>query len=233
MAGRPEMNVRHFFAILATALAYSGATCAADVEAGSFGIFTNPTGPPAMVVSGIGSPIITWGEGLPTPSSLAFAGSTVSAPFNTDFRLGTLVETNGVTASGTQANGVQLDLTLGLTSPAFGNLALASALALDNTTNIPGDPLGSADGVVLLTPLAATTFAVGTTTYTLQLVGFANASGPGLASFSSTDLYVLENGSAQVDLMARITPVPEPETYALMLAGLATALFAFRHRKAS
>jgi len=142
------------------------------------GKFVNPspTSPPA-VLTGVGTPTFTWGDGSPfgsPPSSLSFAGSSFNPKPGDTFTLGTLNYFNGTTLVGTEAHGVDLSIAVAFDNVPSKSMSLDTTLELINTDNLGIDPWADADYVSF-------------------------TSGGYVHSF-----HVLEGQSAQADLLAKI-----------------------------
>jgi hypothetical protein len=227
------MKLHHLALACAATFAFAHAQ-AADVEGSTSGAWVNPApAAPPVVVTGVGTPVFTWGESA-LPNSLSFRGTAYASPFETPFRVGSISYFNGTTTLGTTPDSVQLALTLDFTNPALGAITSNYDFTLITTTNT-ADPIESADFVKLPSLFSSTSFFIGSTEYRVKLVGFDNVVGDGFLESSASELHVIEGGTASADLFAIVTtqPVPEPETYALMLAGLAAIGGVVRRRQRS
>ena len=81
---------------------------------------------------------------------------------------------------------------------------------------------------------ASNTFKINGITYHFEITGFQNVIGDGFLDSSADQFHVMEGRRAQADLYANVTAsVPEPETYAMLLAGLAGVGLFSRRRKAA
>lgn len=215
-------------ALFATALFVGANQALADFMGSSAGVFLNPVGPATMVTTGTGTSSFTWGNGAP-PSSLSFAGGAFSTPGESLFTVGTLTYYNGAIVAGTQADMVDLYLTLAFTNPAGIIENFNYTLGLINTLNT-GDPIASAD-YVTLPSVSNTVFTAGGIDYTLRLE-FGNFSG---ASFGGPNEFrVLEGQTASVQILGNITTnlagVPDGGSTLTML-GLALASLAAVRRQ--
>jgi hypothetical protein len=214
--------------LVGSALLVAASQALADFTGTSSGIFDNPVGPGGMVTTGAGTSSFTWGTG--SPSSLSIAGNAFSTPAETAFLVGVLTYHNGTIVSGTNADSVDMLLTLSFTSPVGVSQSFSYNLGLINTLNNTGTPEGDAD-IVTLPSVPSTTFTDGIDTYTLQL-GFANFSA---SSFGGPNEFrVFENETATVDVVGKITTnlhgVPDNGS-TLALLGLALASVGFIRRK--
>lgn len=219
-------------AVLGLALAQAEA---ADVVGSTSGVWTNYS-PLSATVTGAGTSVFTWGSGAAfqsPPNQLSFVGNAFASPFETKFKVGTVSYFNGTTAVGSTADTVDLRLTLNFTTPALGNVTGDYGFQLISTPNV-GDPDGDADFVKLPGLFSSTAFMIGGTTYHVKLTGFENVVGDGFLVSDATEFHVREFGTASADLYAEVTTqaIPEPETYALMLAGLGVLSMVARRRKA-
>lgn len=209
---------------------------AVPIAGSSSGIFTNPTGPGGMQVTGVGTSSFTWGDGSlfgSPPSSLDFLGTSFSTTTSMFFDIGDITYFNGTIAAGTQADTVDLELTLNFTAPPGTVESFTYLLSLINTPNT-SDPNASADIIQFPTTLPTSTFTIDGTVYTVGLeVGTVTGGG-----FSSqTTFSVLEGQSATAVLRGIVTSegvvqIPEPGTLALFGIGLIGVGFARRRAAA-
>ncbi|GGI18601.1 choice-of-anchor K domain-containing protein [Bradyrhizobium guangdongense] len=213
---------------------------AADVEGSSSGIFVNPL-PVGATTTGVGTNNFTYGQTIDVPTRLTFTGNpSFASAFEVPFYVGTLFYHNGAISLGTQATSVDLQLATNFTTPsALGLVTSTFTLGLVTTPNT-SDPIASADFVNLPSTFTPSIFNIGGTNYTVTLVDFQNVVGDGFLSSSSTQLHVIEGGSATADLYAEVTRdtsgviggVPETSTWVMMLIGFAGVGFAsYRNRK--
>lgn len=216
-------------------LFFSANLYAQAVAGSSSGSFINPTGPGGMLTSGVGTPSFSWGDGSAfgsPPSSLAFTGGAFSSSVNTPFSFGTLSYYNGTILLGTEATGVDLSVLLNFTTPSGVNQSFNYTLGLINTPNV-GTPAEQADIVQFQTTFPSSSFTYGGVNYTMEFLGIGSITGSGYSTINQ--FHVLEGASANAELLGRITaqtaPVPEPETYAMLLAGLGLLSFAAKRKK--
>lgn len=178
------------------------------------GVFTNPSG---GVTTGVGTDFFTWGDPITSVSSLRFTGKSFSVNTRTGlyvlgsfaqksrpkFSIGTLDYHNGTVEGGTEADSVQLETTIQLTSPVqTGPVVIPIQLDLVNTEN-NDDPTASADSVYLpgtLAPVTLTT--TGGAPITIEANGFGNVTANGFTQVKQ--FFVLEESSATADLYAQI-----------------------------
>ncbi|MEP6501805.1 MAG: choice-of-anchor K domain-containing protein [Betaproteobacteria bacterium] len=215
--------------VAACALAVAALQAVADPVSGSTsGTWVNPTSGAGIVTTGVGTPAFTWGDGSAGdtgPSSVDFAAvaggfSTVT---ETPFKVGTLTYFNGTTALGSTPDSVQLALTLDFLSPTIPSVTSDYTFDIVTTSNTD-DPDASADFLNLPSAFSTTSFVIGGTTYNVKLTGFSNIVGDGFLASDDLALHVREGGTASADLFAVVTTevavVPEPQSIALLLAGL-------------
>lgn len=195
----------------------------------------NPTGG-NIVTTGVGTSTFGWGDGSVATTganSLSFAGGPFASVTETPFKVGTINYFNGTTAIGSTPGTVDFALTLNFGTPALGAVVSNYTFGLVTTPN-GFDPDTDADFVFLPSAFSTTSFVIGATTYNVKLTGFANVVGDGFLTSDAFQLHVREGLSASADLYAEVTTqtaaVPEPQTYALMLAGLAAIGIVVRRR---
>lgn len=169
---------------------------------------------------------ITGDSPFGVPNVLKF-NSAASTPItlNTQFDLGTFSFENGLTQQFSHATAVSLSLTSSITtgSGTFSPSPFLFQLALDITDNIlpcahPSDTPCS-DAVTFTILNGTGTFMDGGTAYTLFIDGFRDSAGNILPSFISQ-----ENTTTTATVIGRFAAanaVPEPATWAMMIAGFA------------
>ena len=209
---------------------------AQPVDGSTTGDWVNPTpSAPPVVTTGVGTSTFTWGDGTgfgTGPNSLSFESAAFSGLLESPFKVGKITYFNGTTALGTTPDSVDLSLSLNFTTPALPPVVGSYAFNLVTTPNT-SDPDASADFVYLPGLFSSTDFLIGGTTYRVKLVGFEDIVGDGFLTSDALQLHVREGGTASADLFAVVTtqPIPEPQTYALLLAGLAALTVAVRRRE--
>ncbi|MEP7302735.1 MAG: choice-of-anchor K domain-containing protein [Caldimonas sp.] len=230
------MKFAHALAGLALGLAALPIAFAQPVSGTTAAAWNNPlpTGP-AIVTTGVGTAFFTWGDSSAfgtNPNSLLFEGDSFVGVLESPFKVGKITYYNGTTAIGSTPDSVDLSLTLNFTTPALPPV-VGSYLFTLNTTPNTADPDESADFVNLPSAFSSTDFLIGSTTYRVKLVGFDNIVGDGFLTSDAFQLHVREDATASADLYAIVTTqaIPEPETYALLLAGLAAVSVATRRRR--
>ena len=214
-------------------LLFASSSYAIPIAGSSSGIFINPLGPAGMVTTGVGTSSFTWGTSAywnTGPSSLNFAGNSFSVGTDDVFSFGSLTYFNGTILLGSQADSVDLNVTLSLTTPSGIEEDFIYDLGLINTPNT-SDPYASADYVNLPSSMPGSFFTIDGVNYTLEFMGFGNITGSG---FSTIDRFHVREGSiASADLLGRVTAaetVPEPSVILLFVSGLA-GLVMYRRKK--
>lgn len=183
---------------------------ASPFQGTSSGIFVNPIGSSKMTTTGVGTDQFTWGtpthvNGHDTASSFGYAGELFDVDENDAFVLGSLTYFNGTIKSATGAKTVDLDVSLDFTAPAGIEGKFTFDLGLINTNN-SGDAISSADIVNIDNNAIYNYFSYGGIDYTLEFLGFGTLTGEGFSVNKSFS--VIENESARIDLIGRITSSP-------------------------
>jgi len=215
------------FRILAAALAATFCLCAnaADVSGTASATFTNPqpTGG-AIATTGVGTASFTWGARFTPVNQMDFAGTAFASNFESPFKLGTLAYFNGLSATGTVPNNVDLAVKLAFVDPLIPDVTSSFTLELLSTVN-NSTPDANADFVKFSNVFSDTSFLIGSTTYRVKITGFENVVGDGFLVSDATQFHIREGSVASADLFAVVTSqtpaVPEPRSYVLMLTGLA------------
>lgn len=221
-----------FLAVAATSFALSAH--ATEVLGHSSALFDNPL-PINTVYSGIGTDSFTWGTAVTGINHLSFAGADFVANANMPFKLGSFSYTNGTTVSGTNPTSIDFTSFMNFNQPTLPMVAAKFRLGLNGTLNSQ-DPRASSDFVSFNQTTTASQFIINGVAYTVQIAGFRHVTGAGFLAASGKEFHVREGGTASVDLYAVVTttPVPEPETWGMMLAGLGLlSLFSRRQKKVS
>ncbi len=201
----------------------------------SSGKFTNPAGRSGMVTTGAGTNHFTWGtpthvNGHDTASSFKYDGKHFAVNENDRFVFGTLTYFNGTISRGTGAKSVDLDVSLDFVSPSGIDENFIFDLGLINTTNTK-NANRSADIVNVGSSRSYNFFSASGVDYTLEFLGFSNLAGAGFVVGNS--FRVLENETARIDLVGRITSspsaVPVPAAVWLFGSGI-LGLFSLRSK---
>lgn len=200
------------------------------------GVFVNPL--PNVNNWGAGTNDFRWGHAASSGDQrnrLVFNGTSFSTTTGTDFLIGTLRYRNGTTENETLPSSVELAVALNFTTPPAGLQTSNFTLGLYSTPNT-GTPNQNADYVYLPSAFSTTTFMIGSTLYTLELLGFRNIVGDGYLNSNATELHVREDGHATAELWGRVTafsnvsPVPEPATMTSLCIGL-VVMAGYRRRR--
>ena len=217
------------------AAATSFALCAqaTEVLGHSSAMFDNPL-PIDTSYSGVGTDAFTWGTAVTGINHLHFSGTDFNANTNTPFKLGSFSYTNGTTVSGTNPTSLDFTTFMNFSQPSLPMVAAKFRLGLNGTVNSQ-DPRNSSDFVSFNQTTSSSQFVIDGVAYTVQISGFRNVTGNGFLASSGQAFHVNEGGTANVDLYALVsaTPVPEPETWGMMLAGLGMLSLLTRRRKAT
>ena len=232
-------------AVLAVSIACIAASAAAapSYRIQTTGVFTQAYANPVQVdpyVRGIGSNFIRYGTpGTPFIGDwrLIFAGATTEnwTP-GTVFTLGTISGYNGSVLSTTSISGLDLAITASislcdLTCVISETGTVSEFLRLVNTINVDGDPVASADIVGFPSIGAAAAVYEGSQAF-FRLTGSINSPLTLRAiSYVSGDGFVAPFTDPGGDLR-RVTAVPEPATWALLIIGFGMTASAVRRRRA-
>jgi hypothetical protein len=222
--------------LLATAtiavLLSSAPALAEDVTGTASGIFVNPLPTVGSITTGTGTSNFTFGDPAGTPANhLIFTGSSFASTLETPFKVGSLSYYNGSTYN--NPTSVDFALSLNFTAPALPVTSSTFTFNLVSTPNT-GTADEQADFLYFPSSFSSTSFVIGGTTYSVKLVGFGNVVGDGFLASSSTELHVRENATASADLFAEVSAqsaVPEPASWAMMLAGFGLAGVFLRARR--
>jgi hypothetical protein len=201
-------------ALLASPEFYKTQVDQAETFAGqSDAVFVNPT--PGGATAAINGNVFFWGEpALDSPtggqSGMVFVGTPFAPQANQTFSLGTLFYVNRTTVLGTEADGVDLVLTVGLTGRLGGDAqSITLPLAINNTLN-SDDPIASQDTITLnLSPGPLTLTLADGRQVTLDVLGFGREGDGGLTPVA--EIFVQEGQSTAVQLLARFDAPPVPD----------------------
>ena len=218
--------------VLATMAASAKPAPVAGSSSGQW-VSPNPSGG-SIVTTGVGTPDFTWGDASAFElgnNSLSFSGASFASVTETPFMVGSIQYHNGTTALGSTPDFISLALDLNFGAPSIGHVISTYVFGLNSTPN-SDDPDASADFVSLPSGFSTTSFAIGSVIYNVKLTGFQNIHGDGFLASSASEFHVREGGIATADVYAVVTTqmIPEPQTYALMLAGLGAMGMVVRRR---
>ncbi len=175
------------------------------------GVFTNPTGPSGMAVSGVGTSHFTWGVAVPGSSSNRFdlIGTNISAFTEQPITLASLSYFNGGIYGGTEATSVVMLLTLNFPSESL-TTNLPFRIELVGTLNTTNDVRASADIVRLVNPLPPPVVRLSGVDYALRL-GFGTVSTNGFSNVE--EFAVEEDRTANVTIRGVFSRfiAPQPE----------------------
>ncbi|MDO8825423.1 choice-of-anchor K domain-containing protein [Methylophaga sp.] len=173
-------NLLLFASLLAASLTANAAT----FQGSTSGTFENPIGPDAMVTTGVGTNVFTWGEGFEEsvqtcsfgtcetnpvkyePSKLTYTGAEFDTDVAQTFVAGYLNFYNGIINFGSGAETVDLSLTFNFTSPSLFSEVFTFGFSLNDTVNPEGDT------ATLLTSVPTKFYSYAGTDYYFELLGF-------------------------------------------------------------
>lgn len=205
---------------IALFLLVASAAQALTIEGSSSGIFTNAEGPASMVINGEDTSTFSWGSG--SQSWLNYLGESFSTETETVFSVGTLTYHNGAIYANTQADSVDLDITLSLTNPSGITKDFVYDLDLINTPNT-SSAYASADYVTWTNSIATSYFTYDSIDYTLEFVGFGVLNSSNSYALLN-EFHVYEGSTASAQLLVKVTSdfasVPEPSTMLLLGVGI-------------
>jgi|GEM_PF-365045 len=164
------------------------------------------------------------------PNAVPTFGTFQNLTFNL-YGYGGTVATFGVGPDGATVNGVTPGIAVGVTGEvllASGSLAPGS---ISSVSTVPGPGAGfspSASTLLTfnLTDAGRTRFTAPSPFYEMAFASFTNS--PSQVTMFSGG-FTIQQGGGSINFTA--APIPEPETYALMLAGLAAVGFVARRRR--
>jgi hypothetical protein len=202
--------------LFASLLVASVTASAATFQGNTSGTFENPTGPSGMVTTGVGTDSFTWGQGttkylqgttkyllgfIPVgqnaPSSLTYSDTNFNANVDQTFTAGYLNFYNGTIYSGTQANSVDLSLTLNFTSPSAFTETFSYGFSLENVVNPTGDT------TTFLSSMPTKFYSYAGTDYYFELLGFSK-NGVDLLDH----IFLEEGKKGKVKLLGQFTAMP-------------------------
>lgn len=197
--------------LFASLLVASVTASAATFQGSTSGTFENPTGPSGMVTTGEGTNQFTWGEGATKyfwifpvgqedPSQLTYSGTNFNTDVNNTFIAGYLNFYNGKINAGTQAESVDLSLTLNFTSPSAFSETFTYGFSLDNVINPNGDT------VTFLDSVPTKFLSYGGMDYYFELTGFGVHSKHGIKLID--EIFLKEGKETTVKLLGQFTSMP-------------------------
>lgn len=227
-------NLLLFASLLVASLTANAAT----FQGSTSGTFENPTGPSGMVTTGVGTDSFTWGQGttkylfgfIPVgqndPSSLTYYDTNFNANVDQTFIAGYLNFYNGTIYSGTQANSVDLSLTLNFTSPSAFSETFTYGFSLNNVVN----PTGDTTTFISSVPTKFLSYAG--TDYYFELTGFGIHTKNGIKLID--EIFLKEGKETTVKLLGQFTSMPSevPLPAAVWLFGSGLMGFMAMRRRA-
>lgn len=222
--------------LFASLLVASVSASAATFQGSTSGTFENPTGPSGMVTTGVGTDSFTWGQGVTScflifcntsdPSSLTYSETNFNANVDQTFIAGYLNFYNGKIVSGTQAESVDLSLTLDFTSPSAFSETFTYGFSLDNVINPNGDT------VTFLDSVPTKFLSYGGMDYYFELTGFGIHSKHGIKL--TDEIFLSEKTHKTVKLLGQFTSMPSevPLPAAVWLFGSGLMGFMAMRRRA-
>lgn len=222
--------------LFASLLVASVSASAATFQGSTSGTFENPTGPSGMVTTGVGTDSFTWGQGVTScflifcntsdPSSLTYSETNFNANVDQTFIAGYLNFYNGKIVSGTQAESVDLSLTLDFTSPSAFSETFTYGFSLDNVVNPTGDT------TTFLSSVPTKFLSYAGTDYYFELLGFGVHTKHGIKLVD--EIFLKEGKDATVKLLGQFTSMPSevPLPAAVWLFGSGLMGFMAMRRRA-
>jgi hypothetical protein len=191
------------------------------------GVWQNPIG--GSAVSGTGTSIITWGDGVAPDSGYSFAAAAdiIGAATGVPVFLGTFTHFNEVIPV-PNLSGVDLAFQFDTNGvPAL--VAAVFPFAHNETPNSTGTSPADDDVVTITTPLVNIPITVGTDVYFFNLLGFSTDGGGTFDSVFQSP----EGASNSAALYGLVTsePLPEPGVLALVGTGLMVVARRLRRRR--
>lgn len=235
-------NLLLFVSLLAASLTANAAT----FQGSTSGTFENPTGPAGMVTTGVGTNEFTWGTGAQgvkyghlfsgcffgcayqeDPSKLKMTGTGFNTDVDQTFVAGYLNFYNGIIYSGTQAESVDLSLTLNFTSPSAFSETFTYGFSLDNVVNPTGDT------TTFLTSVPTKFYSYAGTDYYFELLGFGIYDKKGNLTLID-ELFLKEGKNVTAKLIGQFTSMPSevPLPAAVWLFGSGLMGFMAMRRRA-
>ena len=178
-----------------------------SVTGASIAKFENPTGPEGMDVAGVGTDVFSWGKPLSQgerPNQFAFTGKDFETSTEVPFTIGTFEYYNGTVGISTQADTVDLEITVSI--PDLELETFVFPLEITGTPN-NSDREASADIVRIVEPVAERTIELDGRIFAMRLA-FGDTSENGFSEIER--FFVFEDSSAQADLKATLTEVLPP-----------------------